>query len=175
MRMSPVLLLAAVGAVTLACSRGERPTPRTEAVPAPDSIENAANDAGSVSQPDERMLDSTISSRLVIFVEASDAEIEAMRGQYSEEEFGIVADDLMFYRSTAMEYLEQREYPLLRIEGRRPLRFQVAGMSRDLDLANSELLDLIVLYEPGSEPRVIAPNEVELTVDYFGGIPEGPR
>jgi hypothetical protein len=142
-----LLPVAVLAPLLLACSEGARPAERA-------AVETAVEGAESKGPIDERILDQTVDRRLVVFVEASQAELEAVRAQYAEEDFGVVADDLMFYRSTAIEYLEERDYPLLRIEGRRPLRFRVSGSSRSL-------------YEPDREPRVIAPNEVELATDYF--------
>lgn len=131
--------------------------------PRPDSVVAPA--------PDERLLDSTIDRPIVIYVQATADEIQAIRDRYSEEDFAIVADDLMFYRATALEHLENEGYALVRIEGRRPLRFRVAGSPRPLDLDEVELLDFIVLYEPDREPRVIAPIDVHAAAEYFGGGP----
>jgi hypothetical protein len=110
-----------------------------------------------------------LDQRIVIYVSATPEQILAARSQgMSEEDFGVVADDLMFYHATAIEYLEKRSYPLLQLEGRRPLRFRVGDAVRTLDFADVELFDFIVTYEPGREPRIIAPNEVENVAAYFG-------
>jgi hypothetical protein len=165
-----LLPVAVFAPLLFACSERARRVERAD----DDSIsvlgDTAEAGADTARLPDERILNQTISRRIVVFVEASDADLEAMRDRYSEEDFAVVADDLMFYRSTAIEYLEERHYPLLRIEGRRPLRFRVSGESRLLDLSDSQLPDLIVLYEPEREPRVISPNEVELTTNYFSEV-----
>ncbi|MEX1181804.1 MAG: hypothetical protein WEF86_01115 [Gemmatimonadota bacterium] len=108
------------------------------------------------------LLADTIDRSIVVYVEASGAEIDAVRADYAEEDFAVVADDLMYYRATATEYLEAGGQPLVRVQGRRPLTFRVSGAAREYDFADVELLDFIIVYEPDAEPRIFAPNEVEL-------------
>jgi hypothetical protein len=111
--------------------------------------------------------DSAVSGSVVYYVEASDSALEAQRREASSDDFHVIADDLMFYRATALEFLETRGYPVQRVQGRRPLRFVVGGAPRAYDFADVALLDFIVVYEPEREPMVIAPNEVERVIGYF--------
>ena len=106
--------------------------------------------------------------RLIKVLATSDQIVAARSEGMSEEDFAVIADDLMFYRATAIEYLEKHGYPLLQLEGRRPLRFRVGNVARTYDFADVQLFDFIVAYEPGREPRVMAPNEVENVAAYFG-------
>jgi hypothetical protein len=106
--------------------------------------------------------------RVVVFVTASAAELEALRGTVSEEDFAVIADDAMYYRATAYEFLEQHGFPVVSLEGRRPLAFRVGTATRRYDFADVAWLDFVVLYEPAREPRVLATNEVETALEYFG-------
>jgi hypothetical protein len=74
----------------------------------------------------------------------------------------------MFYRATAIEYLDSLHRPYTRLTGRRPLTFLVAGQPRTYDFRDVELLDFIVVYATDREPRVIAPNEAELVLEHLG-------
>jgi hypothetical protein len=103
-----------------------------------------------------------VAERLVLYVEATVRELEVLRDSSSAEDFPVIADDLMFYRATALEHLERHQVRFVRLTGRRPIEFVVAGKPRRYDFADVPLLDFLVLYEPGAEPRIIAPNEVEL-------------
>jgi len=106
---------------------------------------------------------------VVVFMEASLEEIETAREGRSEEDFAIIADDLMWYRATAHEFLEARGLPVDTLEGRRRLAFVVGGETRGYDFADAPTLDVIVLYEPGKEPLAIASVDVERAVEYFRG------
>jgi hypothetical protein len=105
-------------------------------------------------------LDEVVDQPVAVYVEATDAEIDASRSGMSTTDFGVVADDLMFYRSSATQYLDQHGVPYLRITGRRPIRFMVDGEVQEFDFADVELLDFIVVYDGRSAPRVLAPNDI---------------
>lgn len=109
-----------------------------------------------------------IATRSVIFVEASGADLDSLRAKYSEEDYAVVADDAMWYRATAYEYLEKLKLPVTRVIGRRPFVFQVNGQPRTYDLRDSDWLDVIIVYEPGREPRLIAPVDIQAAAEYFG-------
>ena len=112
--------------------------------------------------------DSVITQPVILYVEATDSAIDAQRSEVSADDFAVIADDLMFYRATAIEYLDSLPRPYTRVNGRRPLTFRVAGRPRTYDLRDVELLDFIVVYETDREPRVIAPNEAQVVAEYFG-------
>jgi hypothetical protein len=102
---------------------------------------------------------------IVIYIDATSAEIDAARQGHSEEDFATIADDLMYYRSTANEFLAVHRLPVLRLEGRRPLRFMVDGRVQQYDFAEWKLFDLIIAYDGVHAPRVIAPIDVNAVVD----------
>lgn len=160
--------VAALVLFTLGCSKGD-----------PDNAGvslDSARALGAAQETDERdrvavdeqLLDRVIDRRIVIYVAAPHKEVRALRDRYTEEEFQIIADDLMFYRATAIEYLENQGYPLLRLNGRRPVTFQIAGAPRLFEFADIKFMDFVVLYERNREPRVLAPNEVDAAAAYFG-------
>lgn len=111
--------------------------------------------------------DSAYASRVAIYMEATSADLDSARARLPEDDFYVMADDLMFYRSSAYEYLERRGVRVVRLAGRRPLSFLVNGVSRTYGFADFEPLDAIVLFEPGREPRVIAPVDLHLVDEYF--------
>jgi hypothetical protein len=78
-----------------------------------------------------------------------------------------MADDLMFYRAGAYEYLQQRGLPIRTLNGRRLLQFMVQGTMRRLDVSDVPFLDVIVLYETGRQPKVIAPVDIGEAAEYF--------
>ncbi len=90
------------------------------------------------------------------------------RGQYSEDDFAVVAEDMMYYRATAYDYLEQRGVEVVRTEGRVQPRFEVEGEPRTFDFSDEPYMDLIVLYEPGMLPLAIAPVDIGRVAEYFG-------
>lgn len=109
-----------------------------------------------------------IATRSVIFVEASRAQLDSLRAKYNEEEYAVIADDAMWYRATAYEYLEKLKLPVTTVKGRRPFVFEVNGQPRTYDLRESDWLDVIIVYEPGREPRLIAPVDIQAVAEYFG-------
>ena len=101
-----------------------------------------------------------ISTRSVFFIEATEAEIDSIRQRLSEEDFYTTADDAMWYRSEAYDYLEKLKLPVTRLVGRRPLTFLVNGEARTFDFAEYDFRDLIVAYNPPFAPLVVPPVEV---------------
>jgi hypothetical protein len=108
-----------------------------------------------------------ISTASVVFMEASSAEIDEARAGASADEFAVIADDLMFYRASAHEQLAALGTPPVRVSGRRPLEFVVAGEPKLYDFAGAAPLDLIVVYLPDHEPRTFATLEVDQAIGYF--------
>jgi hypothetical protein len=110
--------------------------------------------------------------RVVVFVEADAVELERARAGESAEDWATIADDLMWYRAEAREELRRRGLPVVTLEGREPLAFVVGGRTRVVRLDTIPWLDVLVLYEPGKEPRAVA--TVDLSADasllsgYFG-------
>jgi hypothetical protein len=142
---------------------------------APRADDRSAPDSAAVSDSLEGAADTTADStsfaeRIVVFMEATSEQIERARGQLSAEDFAIMADDLMFYRSAAHEYLQQRSLPIKTFDGRRSLRFMVNGTMRELDVTDVPFLDVIVLYETGRQPKVIAPVDIGETAEYFPNL-----
>lgn len=109
------------------------------------------------------------SERVVVFLEGTAEDIKAVRGEHDEEDFHVTADDAMYYRASAHEYLEQHRLPVKTIQGRRPLYFLVGGMVRRIDLSAASTLDVIVLYDKDREPCIVAPINVYVAEGYFGG------
>lgn len=107
-------------------------------------------------------------SRVAVFLEASSAALDSLRAELPEDDYYVVADDMLYYRSTAYEYLERLGLPVRRLQGRPPLRFVIDGAPQPHDLSTATTLDVIVLYEPGKQPQMIAPVEVEAVNEYFG-------
>ena len=149
----PALLL-----LTLACtpasdrevSTGEEPPTRDQA------SQLAVDEAG-------------FSSRVAVFLLADSATLEAMRTDRTEEDFQVVADDLMWYRSEAWSWLEERGVRIVALEGRPPLRFRGDAGMRAWDFSAEPTADVVVLYEPGREPRAVAPIDVAAAAPaYFG-------
>jgi hypothetical protein len=104
-------------------------------------------------------------------MEATTEDVERARAGVSEEDFGVIADDLMFYRSAAYEHFERKQLPVVRWTGRRPVTFRVDGRARPYDFSDWPTLDVIVLFDPGREPKAIAPVDLHLVDEYFGSSP----
>jgi hypothetical protein len=110
-----------------------------------------------------------IARRAVLFMEATEAQIEAARAGVSADDFAVVADDLMFYRAAAHERLAEAGAPVVRVDGRRPLAFVVDGAARTYDFPELATLDLIVVYVPGSAPSAFATIDVERALEALSG------
>jgi hypothetical protein len=116
----------------------------------------------------------TFTDRVVVFMEATSDQIEKARGTLSAEDFAVMADDLMFYRSSAYDWLKAQQIPVKTFSGRRSLDFFVRGTIRRLDVTDVPFLDVIVLYDAGREPRVIAPIDIAEAAEYFQDLNQAP-
>lgn len=110
-------------------------------------------------------------SRVVVFLEASRSALDSLRAEVPEDDYYTIADDMLYYRSTAYEYLEQHDLPVRRLTGRPQLRFVIDGSPQPYDLSGATTLDVIVMFEPGRQPESVAPVEVETVTTYFGLTP----
>ena len=108
---------------------------------------------------------SVIDRPIVLYIEATTAELEAARKDTPGDDFAVIADDLMFYRSSAIEYLERERIRFQRVEGRRPLQFLVNGSPTTETFSGIELFDFVVVYDGHNRPRVVPPNEIERVND----------
>ncbi|HSJ10157.1 MAG TPA: hypothetical protein VK928_09595 [Longimicrobiales bacterium] len=158
-----VLLIAACEAET--APEGEAPG----AVAVPDA-RGAAHDTAPASADSV----ATYDERVAVFLEATAADIDRVRPEYSEEDFAVVADDLMYYRATAYDVLDKYGVPIVRAERGTVLSFVVAGRPRRYDFSGESTLDAIVLYDPGREPRAFAPVDIHLLAEYFQFSVTGP-
>jgi hypothetical protein len=108
-------------------------------------------------------------SRVVVLMEASAALIDSVRANMAEDDFFVLADDLMWYRATAVDYITEAGFPLVRVDRQRRLVFLVDGVPREYDFAAEPGLDLLVLYEPGRPPVTAQTLEPERVASFFGG------
>lgn len=99
--------------------------------------------------------------RIVLFIEASAADLDAARASRDEEEYYTMVDDLMWYRATAREFLENNGLPVRALQGRQPLRFVVNGEVRPFDYSHIPTLDVVILYDTNREPVAAAPIDIE--------------
>lgn len=162
-RRSPRLTLQFAVLVCVACSKGRESQVAVRADSAA-AATNPPTGPDNVAKP--HPANSLVNPR-VIYVEATDAEIAAARSGVSAEDFAVIADDLMFYRSAAIERLEGWHIPLTRVAGRRPMAFVVRGKSVTTDFKNVTTLDFIVVQRPNEKPRVFAPSEVDEVRAYW--------
>jgi hypothetical protein len=109
-----------------------------------------------------------IDRRTVVLLTASAAALDSLRDRIGEEAFYVVADDMMWYRAQAWEYFEVRGIPVRTIEGRPVLEFVVDDAPRRFTFFEHPTLDLLVLYDPGREPLVVAPIDVDTARWFFG-------
>ena len=152
-------ILLAGGAWTVGCAPADEDT-RAPAVEADTTV---AHDS------------TTFTERVVVLLTASEAALDTVRAERSAEDFFVVADDMMFYRSGVYDLVEELGLPFRSFTGRVPLTFRVGGVMRRYDFADVTWLDVVVLYEPGREPAVMAPIEFPMVVgDYFGAAPTVP-
>ncbi len=154
-----VLLVLAFAVVTSCAEERapeDAPGTTTAAAPAPTATPATATQA--------------FSERTAIFLLADSAELAFIRSQHGAD-YEIVADDMMWYRSEALGWLEQNEVPVVWFEGRRPLRFRVRGVEQDHDFGDLEFADVVVLYEPDSIPIGVATVDVPTAAPpYFVGL-----
>ncbi|NIP82847.1 MAG: hypothetical protein GWM90_27940 [Gemmatimonadetes bacterium] len=160
----PALLLG----VAAACDREPEPADRAPPPPPPDSAVRDTVAEDTVGRDRPQVFD----ERVAIFMHATRPQIDSAAAEKPGEDFAAMADEMMFYRATATEILERQPVPLMRLDGRRPLHFRVGGEARAFAFGSEPSLDLVVLYEPGKEPRALTP--VDLAADpsiaarYFG-------
>jgi len=137
--------------------------PEAPASPAPAEAARPANAA-----PASTDTLPPFSQRIVLFIEASAAELDAIRASRGEEDYHTMADDLMWYRATAREFLENNGLPVRALEGRQPLRFVVNGGVTSFDYSHIPTLDVVILYDTNREPVAAAPIDIEeATRAYF--------
>src|SRR6185369_15675925 len=131
-RAKQLIVSVAAAVSTVACN-GERPSTQAAA-----PLDSAATSSGAAKSSDSVPaaavdLGKPVQQPVVIYVEATPAEIGAARGNTSESDFQVIADDLMFYRASAIEYLEKHKITFTRATGHRPLVFLVKGAPRTYD------------------------------------------
>ena len=114
----------------------------------------------------------SIERTVIIFMQATNEEIQAKRDEFEDEDdFYVMTDDLMWYRAEARRFLEEEEFAEILYRERGPLTFKVDGQVRTYDFDEHTTLDLIVGYRKGVEPMAVAPNEAHQLADYFGDPP----
>jgi len=132
------------------------------------ALADSARAARVTSPGDTAPEDEVHATRVAILMEATPEDWDSLRAERSEEDFHVIADDAMYYRAAAREYLEERGVRVVGVTGRRALRFVVEGRPEAFDFSDETTLDVLVLYEPGSRPRAVAPIEVHVADEYFG-------
>lgn len=163
--MSPALWVVAAMATSCGSEPGPAPLDQDSAI-----LPAAASDSGVTPGASDA---GAFSERVVVFMEATAEEIEQVGSGVPEDDFYVIADDLMYYRASAHEYFEAKQLKVVRLEGRRPLTFTVDGAPRRYDYSDFESLDLVVLFDPGREPLALAPAAIHLVDGYFGA-PSSP-
>ena len=119
-------------------------------------------------EADQESIDRTV----VIFMQATNEEIQARRDDFEDEDdFYVMTDDLMWYRAEARRFLEEEEFAEILYRERGPLTFKVDGQARTYHFDEHTTLDLIVGYRKGVEPMAVAPIEVHQLAEYFGDPP----
>ena len=94
-----------------------------------------------------------ISTDIVVFVSPDSTGIERLKTGHGEEDFYVIADDEMYYRSIAYDLLDSLDVAYTFIE-RRPLRFVVDGKVVEYSWSDVEAAWFVVVYEADSEPRI---------------------
>lgn len=113
--------------------------------------------------------------RTVVMLLADSSRMAALRADYDDEDFAVVADDMMWYRSEAWTWFEQRGIPVVSIEGRPPLSFLVDHEYRQFDFLEHETLDVVVLYDRNRAPLAVAPIDAPTSAQsYFQPPPPEP-
>ena len=111
----------------------------------------------------------TFDERVAVFLRADSAALAAARAAHGEEDYYAVADDMMWYRAEAWDWLERNGVPVVDLEGRPALSFVVNGVPTPFDFSAQTTLDVVVLYEPGQAPIALAPVDVSMRApEYFG-------
>jgi hypothetical protein len=99
----------------------------------------------------------------ILYIQASSSEIEQMQARTPPGDFFTIADDMMFYRSEAFSVIERASVPKVTRVGRLRVQFVGDGEERTLDLSEIPWMDVIVLFDPGREPLILAP--IDLSAD----------
>lgn len=163
-RPALVVLLAVLG--TAACDRGrdegDAPPPPPEAAAPVDTVPAVEPDTAA----------SGFRDRVVVYMEATRRDVENARAGEEVDQLATAYDDLMIYRASATAILERHPVAVARVVGRRPLRFLVDGELRSYAFEKEGPLDLVILYEPGREPRALSPVDVAadpgVVAEFFG-------
>lgn len=131
----------------------------------------ATHNAGDIDARASRPAETAVFDEPVaVFLLADSAAEDSLRAEYSEDDYAVVADDRMWYRAEAWNWLEQNGIRTVHFEGRPALSFVVHGVATAYDFGAEPTLDLVVLYRPGREPIALAPIEVaERATAYFSG------
>ncbi len=106
--------------------------------------------------------------RTAVYLQGTAETVAAALDSLPDDDAAVVADDLMFYRATSRELLEQAGWPVVTMEGRPRLGFVVGGETLVPDLSAHTTLDLVILYEPGAALRVVPPVEIVADPEAFG-------
>lgn len=106
--------------------------------------------------------------RIVLFVEATMDDLDAARERLGDDDYYVTADDMMYYRATAYEFLENNSLPVRTVRGKQPLRFIVNGQATPFDFSGITTLDVIILYDANREPQAIAPIDIDAARAYYG-------
>lgn len=175
-QLRDVRTFLAASLLLVAASACDRPDGDAARLPPADTVTTPAPDtapAGDEADGGAVPFDAPV----VVYLEAGRRELERAASGRDAEEFSVMADDLMFYRASAISVLERQPVRLVRLEGRQPLRFVVDGEARAYDFPEHTTLDLVVLYAPGREPRPVTPVELaadpDLATRYFRGTTTG--
>lgn len=149
--------------LTGACAAAEG-EPKAHAGPGPAELVGEDAPADTFAHPVE-----PFDRPVVVFLEATLAEILAQRDRFDDEDdFHVMTDDLMWYRAQAHDALAEAAVAPVLVRERGPLHFEVGGGVRTYDLEEYTFLDLVVAFRPGSEPLVVAPVSVDEVLEYFG-------
>ena len=94
-----------------------------------------------------------INTDVVVFVSPDSTGIERLKTEHGEEDFYVIADDEMYYRSIAYDLLDSLGVAYTFVE-RRPLRFVVDGEASEYTWSDVEANWFVVVYEADKEPRI---------------------
>jgi hypothetical protein len=157
----------ALGLLLLVVSCSPQPASEANSAQAGSAVDTSGGaEAGSSTVPPDGA--PVFARRIAVFMEATSASLDSLRAKYSEEDYAVVADDMMYYRAMAYDYLEQHGVDVVRVVGRIQVQFEVDGEARSFDFSREESADLLVLYEPGKVPVAIAPVDIDRAAEYFG-------
>ena len=107
--------------------------------------------------------------RVAVYLLPDSAMHDSVRASYSEDDYAVIGDDMMWYRAEAADWLEQNGIRTVFLEGRPTIAFVVDGVTRAFDFSAEPTLDVVVLYQPGQAPLALAPVDVTMRAPgYFG-------